>query len=67
MLDVFETEPLPAASWMWTHPKVRLSGHTSNVGSGTAARGDTLFLDNLKRYLAGEPLLNEAAKSEVGL
>jgi len=67
VLDVFETEPLPSDNWMWTHPKVRLSGHTSNSGNGTAARGDTLFLDNLKRYLAGEPLLNEAAKSEVGL
>ena len=67
VLDVFETEPLPADSWMWTHPKVRISGHTSNSGDGTRARGDTLFLDNLKRYLAGEPLLNEAAKSEVGL
>jgi len=67
VLDVFETEPLPKDSWMWTHPKVRISGHTSNSGNGTPARGDALFLENLKRYLAGEPLLNEAAKSEVGL
>jgi len=29
--------------------------------------GDDLFLDNLKRYLAGEKLLHEAHKSEVGL
>jgi phosphoglycerate dehydrogenase-like enzyme len=67
VLDVFETEPLPSDSWMWKHPKVRLSGHTSNSGSGTPGRGDVLFLENLKRYLAGEPLLNEAHKSEVGL
>ena len=52
---------------MWTHPKVRISGHTSNAGNGTPGRGDVLFLENLKRYLAGEPLLNEAHKSEVGL
>jgi phosphoglycerate dehydrogenase-like enzyme len=67
VLDVFETEPLPTDNWMWTHPKVRISGHTSNAGSGTPGRGDTLFLENLKRYLAGEALLNEAHKSEVGL
>jgi len=67
VLDVFETEPLPTDNWMWTHPKVRISGHTSNAGNGTPGRGDVLFLENLKRYLAGEPLLNEAHKSEVGL
>jgi phosphoglycerate dehydrogenase-like enzyme len=67
VLDVFETEPLPADNWMWTHPKVRISGHTSNAGNGTPGRGDVLFLENLKRYLANEPLLNEAHKSEVGL
>ncbi len=67
VLDVFETEPLPSDNWMWTHPKVRISGHTSNAGNGTPGRGDTLFLENLKRFLANEPLLNEAHKSEVGL
>jgi phosphoglycerate dehydrogenase-like enzyme len=67
VLDVFDTEPLPETSWMWTHPKVRVSAHTSNAGDGTPGRGDVLFLENLKRYLAGQPLLNEASKSEVGL
>ncbi|MES2341875.1 MAG: NAD(P)-dependent oxidoreductase [Pseudomonadota bacterium] len=67
VLDVFQTEPLPADHWMWDHPKVRISAHTSNSGQGTPARGDQLFVDNLKRYLAGEPLINEASPSEVGL
>jgi phosphoglycerate dehydrogenase-like enzyme len=67
VLDVFEPEPLPSDNWMWTHPKVRISGHTSNAGNGTPGRGDILFLENLKRYLANEPLLNEAHNSEVGL
>ena len=67
VLDVFEPEPLPSDNWMWMHPKVRISGHTSNAGNGTPGRGDVLFLENLKRYLANEPLLNEAHKSEVGL
>ena len=67
VLDVFQTEPLPADSWFWDHPKVRVSAHTSNSGDGNLARGDDLFLENLRRYLAKEPLLNEADPGEVGL
>jgi phosphoglycerate dehydrogenase-like enzyme len=67
VLDVFATEPLPADSWFWDHPKVRVSAHTSNSGDGNLGRGDELFLENLRRYLAKEPLLNEADPREVGL
>ena len=67
VLDVFHTEPLPADSWFWDHPKVRVTAHSSNSGDGNLGRGDELFLENLRRYLAKEPLLNEAHKSEVGL
>jgi phosphoglycerate dehydrogenase-like enzyme len=67
VLDVFHTEPLPSDAWQWRHPKVRVTAHTSNGGDGTLTRGDDQFLENLRRYLAGEPLLNEAARSEVGL
>ncbi len=67
VLDVFQTEPLPADSWFWDHPKVRVTAHSSNSGDGNLGRGDELFLENLRRYLAKEPLLNEANRSEVGL
>jgi phosphoglycerate dehydrogenase-like enzyme len=67
VLDVFDKEPLPADDWMWDHPKIRVSAHTSHFGMGTMGRGDDLFLENLRRYLAGEKLLNEATKAEVGL
>ena len=66
VLDVFQTEPLPADHWVWDHPKVRVSAHTSNSGDGNLGRGDELFLENLRRYLAKEPLLNEADPREVG-
>ncbi|MCI3133027.1 D-2-hydroxyacid dehydrogenase [Phenylobacterium aquaticum] len=67
VLDVFAVEPLPQDSWIWEHPKIRVTAHTSNSGLGTPGRGDDLFVANLKRYLNGEPLLNEAHPSEVGL
>jgi len=65
VLDVFQTEPLPADSPFWDHPKVTLTPHSSAMGSGLAARSDALFVENLGRYLSGKPLLNEVAASEV--
>jgi len=67
VLDVFQVEPLPVDHWMWDHPKVRMSAHTSNSGNGAAARGDDLFVNNLTRFIAGEALLNEASPGEVGI
>jgi phosphoglycerate dehydrogenase-like enzyme len=58
VLDVFQTEPLPPSSPWWHHPQVHVSAHTSAFGSGNARRGDELFLDNLARYVRGEPLRN---------
>lgn len=65
VLDVFETEPLPADSPFWAHPRVTATAHTSGFSSGNAPRNDTLFLENLGRYLAGEALLNEAEPKDV--
>ncbi len=59
ILDVFRTEPLPAESPFWSHPKVSMTSHTSALGSGFLGRSDALFLDNLRRFRAGETLRNQ--------
>lgn len=65
VLDVFETEPLPAESTFWSHPRVTLTPHSSGMSAGNAVRNDALFLDNLKRFAAGEPLRNQADPKDV--
>lgn len=65
VLDVFEVEPLPAESPFWTHPKVTLTPHSSGMSAGNAPRNDAIFVDNLRRFLAGEPLENEATAEDV--
>lgn len=60
ILDVFHAEPLPADSPFWDHPRVAMAAHASAFGSGQAARNDAIFVENLRRFLAGEPLLYEA-------
>jgi phosphoglycerate dehydrogenase-like enzyme len=63
-LDVFETEPLPADSPLWDMPNVIVSPHTSGASPRSLERTLRLFLENLRRYLAGEPLENVVDKSE---
>jgi phosphoglycerate dehydrogenase-like enzyme len=62
-LDVFEEEPLPEGSPLWELSNVILSPHsTDNVPGLTNELQSELFRDNLRRYLDGEPLVNELDK-----
>jgi len=65
LLDVFRTEPLPADSRFWDHPRVTMTPHASPVSSGLGPRSDALFVENLGRFLSGQPLLNEVSREEV--
>ena len=57
-LDVFEEEPLPAASPLWRLPNVLVSPHRAGDHEGWGSDVVALFLDNLGRFVAGEPLRN---------
>jgi phosphoglycerate dehydrogenase-like enzyme len=57
-LDVFEVEPLPSDSPLWELDNVILTPHVSGFTPHYDDRAVELFAENLRRYLAGEPLLN---------
>jgi phosphoglycerate dehydrogenase-like enzyme len=57
-LDVFEREPLPAESPLWSLPNVLVSPHSASTSDRENGRITDLFCDNLRRYLAGAPLRN---------
>jgi phosphoglycerate dehydrogenase-like enzyme len=61
-LDVFEHEPLDPDSRLWTLPNVLLTPHVSGWRNDYWDAAIDLFSDNLRRYLAGEPLLNVVDK-----
>ncbi len=65
ILDVFHQEPLPDDNPFWRHPKVRLTPHTSFAGNGVQDRWDTLFLDNIQRFVAGQKLLREVDPADL--
>jgi phosphoglycerate dehydrogenase-like enzyme len=57
-LDVFEKEPLPQGSELWTLPNVIITPHVAGIMSDYNARAIEVFCENLRRYLAGQPLIN---------
>lgn len=57
-LDVTAIEPLPAESDLWDAPRVIITPHCSPSSSQTGANAMHIMHENLRRYLAGEPLTN---------
>ncbi|WP_169543324.1 2-hydroxyacid dehydrogenase [Sneathiella aquimaris] len=56
-LDVFHTEPLPAESPLWNHPRVRVTPHVASIAS--PGRVTELAAKNIELARAGKPLLNQ--------
>jgi glyoxylate/hydroxypyruvate reductase A len=55
-LDVFETEPLPPDSPLWTHPAVTVTPH--NAAASEANAISAYIADQIRRFEAGRPLEN---------
>jgi phosphoglycerate dehydrogenase-like enzyme len=49
---------------LWTHPKVALTPHAAAHGGGRHLRSAELFIDNLRRYIAGEARLPDEVQLE---
>lgn len=62
-LDVFDQEPLPATSPLWELDNVIMTAHYAGLTPAYDQRALAIFLDNLKRYRAGEPLKNVVDKA----
>ena len=63
VLDVFEKEPLPADSPLWSLPNALITPHVSAVSPRMFWKRELeLFLDNWVRYREGRPLRNHVDK-----
>jgi phosphoglycerate dehydrogenase-like enzyme len=57
-LDVTDPEPLPEGHVLWTTPRVIISPHTAGRSDKSRDRLYLLVQENLRRYVAGEPLFS---------
>ena len=63
-LDVFAREPLGSDHPFWALPNVLITPHTAAFGEDYWAPAIRLFQENLRRFKAGEPLLNVVDKEQ---
>ena len=57
-LDVTDPEPLPNNHPLWKEPNVIITPHLAGSGGDAFSKTFSLAVENLRRYQAGEPLLN---------
>ncbi len=66
VLDVFDPEPLDPKSPLWDLPNVYISAHSSVATDRYMDDVFELFIENLERYVAGEPLKNVVDMKGLG-
>ena len=63
-LDVTYTEPCPPENPLWEQQNVILTSHSAGASQHIRRRAMQLFIDNLHRYVKGEPLVNVVDKQK---
>jgi phosphoglycerate dehydrogenase-like enzyme len=62
-LDVYAQEPLPEDSFLWDTPRLVMTPHCAPNSALTRDREYDITHDNIRRFVAGEPLLNVCDKA----
>jgi phosphoglycerate dehydrogenase-like enzyme len=63
-LDVFETEPLPPGHPLWRRSNVLITPHVAGAGPHEASRRYAVLLENCRRFVAGDELMNVVDKTK---
>jgi phosphoglycerate dehydrogenase-like enzyme len=63
-VDVIDPEPLPDGHPLWTLRNVVISPHIGAQSAGGQERQWRLFRENIRRFVAGEPLLGVVDKGK---
>ncbi|KAF2014441.1 hypothetical protein BU24DRAFT_481898 [Aaosphaeria arxii CBS 175.79] len=64
-LDVFEVEPLPKKSQLWDLPNVYITPHSTPGMPNRTGRSIEIISENIRRFKAGKPMLNELHRDDV--
>lgn len=64
-LDVVGQEPLPRDSQLWRTPNLLITPHVTPKSMDREDRSLEILLENIRRYRAGEPMLNQLTRADV--
>jgi phosphoglycerate dehydrogenase-like enzyme len=64
-LDTFEIEPLPKESQLWEAPNTLITPHVTPAVPDRTARSLEIICENIRRFQAGEPMLNRLTEEDV--
>lgn len=59
VLDVTDPEPLPKGHVLWSAPNCFITPHIAGSVAGFSIRGYKFAAEQVRRYMAGEPMLNQ--------
>ncbi|SHI01420.1 Phosphoglycerate dehydrogenase [Sporobacter termitidis DSM 10068] len=65
VLDVFHREPLPKDSPLWSMDNVMITPHNAGLSDSAERKTIRFLCDNIRRFRAGQPLINQIKKGEA--